>query len=114
MLLRRAGAEAKIVENEGLLAQVFLDGIKLDSPGAEDRAYLDYLTGRQQLSLGDKARAAELWRALADNPIPEVRARSQFDLTELDLAEGKIDVTPMIFADTWPSVCGDQRGNGQS
>lgn len=91
MLLRRAGAEAKIVESEGLLAQVFLDGIKLDSPSAEDGAYLDYLTGRQQLSLGDKARAAELWRTLADTNVPEVRARSQFDLTELDLAEGKID-----------------------
>ena len=91
MVLRRAGAEAKIVANEGLLAQVFLDGIKLDAPNAEDRGYLDYLTGRQQLSLGDKARAAELWRALADNPVPEVRARSQFDLAELDLAEGKID-----------------------
>ena len=91
MVLRRAGAEAKIVANEGLLAQVFLDGIKLDAPNAEDRAYLDYLTGRQQLSLGDKERAAELWRTLADNAVPEVRARSQFDLAELDLAEGKID-----------------------
>lgn len=91
MQIRRVAAEALIEHGDPLTAQTFLDGMRLDSPSAEDQAYHDYLSGKQQLRLGDKEMAAELWRKLVDSPIPEVRARSQFDLTELDLAEGKID-----------------------
>jgi hypothetical protein len=91
MELRRAGAEALITEGDPLTAQTFLDGMRLDSPSAEEQAFHDYLSGRQQLRLGNKDAAGELWRKLIDSPVPEVRARSQFDLTEMELADGKID-----------------------
>lgn len=91
MALRRAGAAALIEHGDPLTAQTFLDGIRLDSPNAEEQAYYDYLNGRQQLRMGNKDVAAETWRKLANSAVPEIRARSQFDLTELELAEGKID-----------------------
>jgi hypothetical protein len=91
MALRRAGAEALIVAGDPLTAQTFLDGMRLDSPNAEERAYHDYLSGRQQLRLGVKDKAAELWKSLAQSPVPEVRARSQFDLTEMLLEDGALD-----------------------
>lgn len=91
MLIRRAAAEALIRRGELLTALAFLDSIKLDMPGAEDRAYHAYLTGLHQLELGNKPEAIKNWSALADSPVDEVRARSQFDLTELELAEGTLD-----------------------
>ncbi|WP_133612419.1 hypothetical protein [Dongia mobilis] len=91
MTLRRAGAEALIVAGDPLTAQTFLDGMRLDSPNSEERAYHDYLSGRQQLRLGARDKAAEVWQGLAQSPVPEVRARSQFDLTEMLLEDGAID-----------------------
>lgn len=91
MALRRAAAEALIEHGDPLTAQTFLDGIRLDAPNAEEQAYYDYLSGRQQMRMGNNDVATEAWRKLADSPVPEVRARSQFDLTELELADGKID-----------------------
>ncbi len=40
---------------------------------------------------GKKDEAIAAWAALADSPVDEVHARSQFDMTELQLAEKKID-----------------------
>ncbi len=91
MLIRRAAAEGLIRGGNALTAQSFLDSIRLDMPSAEDKAYLDYLNGLQQASGDNKEEAIKIWSGLADSPIDEVRARSQFDLTELQLAEGKID-----------------------
>lgn len=91
MLLRRAGAEALIRGSNAVGGQAFLDAIRLDMPSAEDQAYYDYLTGLQQAAGEDKEPAIKTWSALAESPIDEVRARSQFDLTELQLKEGKID-----------------------
>ena len=91
MLVRRAGAEALIRGGNAVGGQAFLDAIRLDMPSAEDQAYYDYLTGLQQAAGEDKEPAIKTWSALAESPIDEVRARSQFDLTELELAEKKID-----------------------
>jgi len=91
MLIRRAGAEALIRGNNPVGGQTFLDAMRVDMPGAEDQAYYDYLTGLQQAAGEDKESAIKTWSALAESPFDEVRARSQFDLTELQLKEGKID-----------------------
>jgi hypothetical protein len=91
MLIRRAGAEALIRAGNAVGGQSFLDAMRLDMPSAEDQAYYDYLTGLQQAAGEDKEPAIKTWAALAESPIAEVRARSQFDLTELQLKEGKID-----------------------
>ena len=91
MLIRRAAAEALIRGDNPLSAQAFLDSMRLDMPGAEDKAYHDYLDGLQKAAGGDKEGAAKVWAGLAESPVAEVRARSQFDLTELELAEKKID-----------------------
>jgi hypothetical protein len=91
MLIRRAAAEALLRAGNSLVAQSFLDAMRLDMPGAEDQAYYDYLTGLQLAQAGNKEEAIKTWSALADSPVDEVHARSQFDLTELQLAEGKID-----------------------
>ena len=90
MLIRRAAAEGLIRGGNALTAQSFLDSIRLDMPSAEDKAYLDYLNGLQA-SGDNKDEAIKIWSGLAESPVDEVRARSQFDLTELQLAEGKID-----------------------
>lgn len=91
MMLRRAAAEAQVTEGDPLTAQTFLDSMRIDAPDAEDQAYHDYLSGHQQMRMGDKEAAMTAWRKLADSPVPEVRARSQFDLAELELDEGLID-----------------------
>jgi hypothetical protein len=91
MLIRRAGAEALIRAGNAVGGQSFLDAMRLDMPSAEDQAYYDYLTGLQQAAGEDKEPAIKTWSALSESPVAEVRARSQFDLTELQLKEGKID-----------------------
>ncbi|MBI2254231.1 MAG: hypothetical protein HYU58_06415 [Proteobacteria bacterium] len=91
MLVRRAGAEALIRSGNAVGGKAFLDPMQLDMPNAEDRAYYDYLTGLLQAADPDKEPAIKTWSALAESPVDEVRARSQFDLTELQLAEKKID-----------------------
>jgi hypothetical protein len=91
MLVRRAGAEALIRTGNAVGGKAFLDPMRLDMPTAEDQAYYDYLTGLQQAANADKEPAIKTWSALAESPVDEVRARSQFDLTELQLAEKKID-----------------------
>lgn len=91
MLIRRAAAGALIRGGNALTGQSFLDSIKLDMPSAEDRAFYDYLSGLQLARGENKAEAIKIWTGLADSPVDEVRARSQFDLTELQLSEGKID-----------------------
>ncbi|WP_374377191.1 hypothetical protein [Dongia sp.] len=91
MMIRRAAAETLIRGGNPLMAQSFLDAMRLDMPGAEDQAYHDYLDGLQKAAGDDKEGAAKIWAGLADSPVEEVRARSQFDLTELELAEKKID-----------------------
>nr|WP_298683986.1 hypothetical protein [uncultured Dongia sp.] len=91
MLIRRAAAEALLRSGNSLPAQAFLDAMKLDMPSVEDQAFHDYLTGLQLAQAGNKEEAMKAWAALADSPVDEVHARSQFDLTELQLAEGKID-----------------------
>lgn len=91
MLIRRAAAEALIREGNAIGAQAFLDTIKVDMPNAEERTYSDYLTGLQLVQGGKKDEAIKAWAALADSPVDEVHARSQFDMTELQLAEKKID-----------------------
>ncbi|WP_374652645.1 tetratricopeptide repeat protein [Dongia sp.] len=92
MLIRRAAAEALIRGGNALTAQAFLDSIRLDMPNAEDEDYRAYLDGLQLAGGGKKDEAIGIWAGLIDSPVEEVRARSQFDMTELQLSEGKIDV----------------------
>ncbi|MBK8157275.1 MAG: hypothetical protein IPK59_00135 [Rhodospirillaceae bacterium] len=91
MLIRRVAAEALLRAGNSLMAQTFLDAMKLDMPSPEDQAFHDYLTGLQLAQAGNKEEAIKAWTALADSPVDEVHARSQFDLTELQLADGLID-----------------------
>ncbi len=91
MEIRRAAAEALIRGGNPLTAQAFLDSIRLDMPNEEDTAYHSYLDGLLKSTSDDKEGAINIWSGLAESPVEEVRAYSQFDLTELQLAEGAID-----------------------
>ncbi len=91
MLVRRAGAEALLRGGNHVGGQSFLEFIRLDMPNVQEKAYYDYLIGLQQVAGEDKESAIKTWSALAESPVDEVRARSQFDLTELQLKEAKID-----------------------
>lgn len=75
-----------------IAAQRFADALRQDQPEHDARDRLAYLDGHIKLTAGDRGQALALWASLADSDLPEIKARSQFDLVEEKLKGG--DITP--------------------
>jgi len=83
---------AEALNNAGnpIAAQRFADALRQDQPERDARDRLAYLDGHIKLRSGDRDLALALWSRLADSPLDDIRARSQFDLVEERLKGGDI------------------------
>ena len=73
-----------------IAAQRFADALRQDQPERDARDRLTYLDGHISLKAGDRDQALALWARLADSPLDDIKARSQFDLVEEKLKGGDI------------------------
>lgn len=88
--LRLLAAEALISDGDPLLAAAFLEQIRNDAPDPEYAARLAYLDGLRLLKTGEKEKAKVALESLAESPIDEIRAKSQFTLIDEKLAAGEM------------------------
>jgi hypothetical protein len=73
-----------------IAARRFVDALLQDQPDRAARDRVAYLDGRIKLKAGERGEALALWAGLADSPVQEVKARSQFDLVEERLKGGEL------------------------
>lgn len=73
-----------------IAAQRFADALRQDQPDRDARDRLAYLDGQIKLRAGDRDEALALWASLADSPLEDIRARSQFDLVEERMKAGEL------------------------
>jgi hypothetical protein len=73
-----------------IAAQRFADTLAQDQPERDARDRLTYLNGHIQLKAGERDLALALWASLADSPLDDIKARSQFDLVEERLKAGEL------------------------
>lgn len=71
-------------------AQRFADALREDQPGGNARDRLGYLDGHIKLKAGERDEALALWANLANSPLMDIKARSQFDLVEERLRAGEL------------------------
>ncbi len=85
-------AAGESLNNAGnpIAAQRFADALLLDQPERDARDRLAYLNGQIKLKAGDREDALALWAGLADSPLDDIKARSQFDLVEERLKAGEL------------------------
>jgi hypothetical protein len=73
-----------------IAAQRFADALRQDQPERDARDRLSYLVGQIRLKTGDREQALALWARLADSPLEDIKALSQFDLVEERLKAGEL------------------------
>lgn len=71
-------------------AQRFADALRQDQPDRDAKDRLAYLDGHIKLKIGERDEALGLWTKLADSPVEEIKARSQYDLVEERLKAGDL------------------------
>lgn len=89
--LRLLAAESLIGYGDPLIADAYLEQVRSDAPDPEFAARLAYLDGLRLLKVGDKAKALAALESLAESPIDEIKAKSQFALLNEKLAEKEIE-----------------------
>ena len=73
-----------------IAASRFADALRQDQPEREARDRLTYLDGQIKMKAGERGEAMALWASLADSPLQDIKARSQFDLVEERLKAGEL------------------------
>jgi hypothetical protein len=73
-----------------IAAQRFADALRQGQPDRDAKDRLDYLEGHIKLTAGERDAALALWANLADSPLDEIRALSQYDLVEERLKGGDL------------------------
>jgi hypothetical protein len=73
-----------------IAAQRFADALRTDQPDRNARDRLAYLDGRIKLRAGERDEALALWAGLANSPLEDIKAHSQFDLVEERLKGGDL------------------------
>ncbi|MGH6894448.1 MAG: hypothetical protein ACREEP_19540, partial [Dongiaceae bacterium] len=71
-------------------AQRFADALRQDQPDRDASDRLAYLDGHIKLKIGERDEALALWSKLADSPVEEIKARSQYDLVDERLKGGDL------------------------
>jgi hypothetical protein len=84
-----AGAALNSAGNP-IAAQRFADALRMDGPDRNARDRLTYLDARIALKLGERDQALALLAGLAESPLDDIKARSQFDLVEERLKGGEL------------------------
>jgi hypothetical protein len=68
----------------------FVDALLQDKPDREARDRVTFLDGQIKLKAGERDKALAVWASLADSPVQEVKALSQYGLVEERLKGGEI------------------------
>jgi hypothetical protein len=73
-----------------IAAKRFADALRNDQPSPEAQDRLTYLDGEIALRAGERDLALTLWARLANSPLDDIKARSQFGLVEERLKGGEM------------------------
>jgi len=79
-----------------IAARRFADALRQDQPDSDAKDRLTYLDGQISLKAGERDQALALWSKLADSPLDDVRALSQFDLVNERLKGGELQPVEAI------------------
>lgn len=79
-----------------IAAKRFADALRQDQPSREADDRLTYLDGEIALRAGERDQALALWASLANSPLDDIKARSQFGLVEERLKGGEMKPSEAI------------------